>query len=99
MCLFCDLVNHSVVENELCYMIYDKFPVADGHALIIPKRHMMTVFEMSAEEWSATGDLINTAKKLIEEKFSPVGYNIKVNCGKAAGQEIMHAHIHLIPKY
>lgn len=99
MCLFCDLVKNNVAENKLCYMIYDKFPTAPGHSLIIPKRHMETVFEMTADEWAAAGDLINIAKSEIEKKYQPRGYNIKVNCGKAAGQEIMHAHIHLIPKY
>ena len=99
MCLFCDLAQHSVIENELCYMIYDKFPVSDGHSLIIPKRHMETVFAMNADEWAAAGDLIKQAKQAIETKYKPLGYNIKVNCGKVAGQEIMHAHIHLIPKY
>ena len=99
MCLFCDLSKNSVVENELCYMIYDKFPAAPGHALIIPKRHVETVFEMNDQEWAAAGALIKIAKSEIEMLYSPVGYNIKVNCGKAAGQEIMHAHFHLIPKY
>lgn len=99
MCLFCDLKKNSVAENDLCYMIYDKFPVAPGHCLIIPKRHMETVFEMDAKEWTAAGEMIQTAKNEIEKLYLPVGYNIKVNCGKAAGQEIMHAHIHLIPKY
>ena len=80
-------------------MIYDKFPAAPGHCLIIPKRHTETVFEMNAEEWAAAGELIQAAKNEIEKLYLPVGYNIKVNCGKAAGQEIMHAHIHLIPKY
>ncbi|MBO4823304.1 MAG: HIT family protein [Clostridia bacterium] len=99
MCLFCDLAKNCVAENELCYMLYDKFPVAAGHSLIIPKRHMTTVFDMTAAEWAAVGALINVAKTKIEKTHQPVGYNIKVNCGKAAGQEIMHAHIHLIPKY
>lgn len=99
MCLFCDLAKNCVAENELCYMLYDKFPVAAGHSLIIPKRHMTTVFDMTAAEWAAAGTLINVAKTKIEKTHQPVGYNIKVNCGKAAGQEIMHAHIHLIPKY
>ncbi|MBS7401245.1 MAG: HIT family protein [Eubacteriales bacterium] len=99
MCLFCDLAKNNVKENELCYLLYDKYPLAPGHSLIIPKRHMTTVFEMTAEEWAAAGELINVAKAEIEKKYQPVGYNIKVNCGKAAGQEIMHAHIHLIPKY
>ncbi|MBQ7973888.1 MAG: HIT family protein [Clostridia bacterium] len=99
MCLFCDLATNSVLENDLCYMIFDKFPVAPGHALIIPKRHMETVFSMNSAEWAAAGELINQAKQEIEKTQQPLGYNIKVNCGKAAGQEIMHAHIHLIPKY
>ena len=99
MCLFCDLSEHNVIENDLCYMIYDKFPVAEGHSLIIPKRHMETVFEMNSAEWSSAGDLIKQAKAEIEKQYQPLGYNIKVNCGKVAGQEIMHAHIHLIPKY
>lgn len=99
MCLFCDLATNSVLENDLCYMIFDKFPVAPGHALIIPKRHMETVFSMNSAEWAAASELINQAKQLIEKTQQPLGYNIKVNCGKAAGQEIMHAHIHLIPKY
>jgi len=99
MCLFCDLAKNYVIENELCYMIYDKFPVAPGHCLIIPKRHIETVFEMNSDEWAAAGSLIGLAKKEIEKQLQPKGYNIKVNCGKAAGQEIMHAHIHLIPKY
>lgn len=99
MCLFCDLAQHSVRDNELCYFIYDKFPVSPGHALIIPKRHMETVFAMNDAEWAAAGAMINIAKQEIEKTHQPVGYNIKVNCGKAAGQEIMHAHIHLIPKY
>ncbi len=99
MCLFCDLAKNCVKENELCYMLFDKFPAAPGHSLIIPKRHVTTVFEMTAEEWAAAGELINIAKAEIEKTHQPVGYNLKVNCGKAAGQEIMHAHIHLIPKY
>ncbi len=99
MCLFCDLGKNCIAENDLCYMIFDKFPVAPGHSLVIPKRHIETVFEMTPEEWSSAGDLIKTAKNEIEKIYHPLGYNIKMNCGKAAGQEIMHAHIHLIPKY
>lgn len=99
MCLFCDLAKNCVIENDLCYMIYDKFPVAAGHALVIPKRHVETVFEMNAEEWAAAGMLIKLTKKEIEKQFQPQGYNLKVNCGKAAGQEVMHAHIHIVPKY
>ncbi len=99
MCLFCDLAKNAVAENEFCYFIYDKYPITPGHALIIPKRHCETVFEMTAAEWAAAGDLLNVAKTKIDQQYHPQGYNIKVNCGQAAGQEIMHAHLHLVPKY
>ena len=99
MCLFCDLKKAVVKENNLAYFIYDKFPSSPGHALIIPKRHIETVFEATGDEWTAIGAMLNIAKAEIEKEHKPVGYNIKVNCGKAAGQEIMHAHIHLVPKY
>lgn len=60
---------------------------------------MQTVFEMTKDEWAAVGEMLDWVKQTIDTERQPVGYNIKVNCGKAAGQEIMHAHLHLIPKY
>ncbi len=99
MCLFCDLSKNAFKENKEAYFIYDKFPESKGHSLIIPKRHIETVFEASSDEWAMIGEMINIAKQEIEKTYNPKGYNIKVNCGKEAGQEIMHAHIHLVPKY
>ncbi|HJJ71894.1 MAG TPA: HIT family protein, partial [Methanocorpusculum sp.] len=43
--------------------------------------------------------LISEAKQMLDEKFSPDGYNIGINCGEAAGQTIFHVHVHLIPRY
>lgn len=99
MCLFCDLKSAAVKENELSYFIYDKFPQAKGHSLIIPKRHIETVFEMTDKEWVSAARMIDAAKREIEKTHTPQGYNIVANCGAAAGQQIMHAHIHLIPRY
>jgi diadenosine tetraphosphate (Ap4A) HIT family hydrolase len=99
MCLFCELSKNAVKENELAYFIYDKFPKIKGHSLIIPKRHIETVFGMTEKEWAAAGELINIAKSEIEKDNQPLGYNVVANCGKIAGQQVMHAHIHLIPRY
>ena len=76
MCLFCDLAKNCVAENELCYMIYDKFPASAGHSLIIPKRHVTTVFEMTSAEWAAAGELINLAKEM-EESGIPIPPDIQ----------------------
>ena len=66
---------------------------------IIPKRHMETFFEMNDDEMSAVYNLICEAKKLLDERYHPDGYNVGVNCGGAAGQTVFHLHVHLIPRY
>ncbi len=99
-CIFCDIKDKEIItKNKYCYAIFDKFPVSKGHTLIIPFRHVETFFDASKEEKIAIIDLIDEVKKILDKKFSPDGYNIGVNVGKAAGQTIMHLHIHVIPRY
>lgn len=96
-CIFC---NHrgKVLENDLALAVYDAFPVAPGHMLIIPKRHFPSFFDASEDEREALFELVHDARILLDQRYHPDGYNIGVNVGKAAGQTIMHAHIHLIPR-
>lgn len=99
-CLFCNFKKDEyTLENKLAYAIYDGFPVSKGHMLFITKRHIQTFFEITNEEKIAIFDLINRAKEILDRKYNPDGYNIGTNCGKYAGQSIMHVHIHLIPRY
>jgi len=88
-----------VLENALAYVRYDSNSLSRGHVLVIPKRHVADFFDMTAAEQAAIVDLLNQAKKVIAAKHSPDGYNIGVNIGKAAGQNRMHVHVHLIPRY
>jgi len=96
-CVFC---NHQgkVLENDLAFAVNDAFPVTPGHMLIIPKRHFASFFEASEDEREALLELVYDSKLLLDEQQHPDGYNIGVNVGKAAGQTIMHVHIHLIPR-
>ena len=97
-CIFCkDLPK--VLENELAYALYDIKPLSKGHMLVIPKRHHVTVFESTFEELRAMFDLLGQAKAIIQKEHKPDGYNVTANCGTAAGQVVMHAHFHLIPRY
>lgn len=96
-CLFCEI--DSQLEGALVYARLDKFPVSEGHSLIIPKRHVETWFEMSQAERQEAFELIDKLKAMLDEKYAPDGYNIGLNCGQSAGQTINHAHIHLIPRY
>ena len=98
-CIFCKKSSESVIENKLAYAIYDEYPVNTGHMLIIPKRHFKSYFKATQEEIIAVHELILECKKMLDQKYSPDGYNIGVNAGYEAGQTIMHLHIHLIPRY
>ncbi len=97
-CIFCkDLPK--VMTNDLAYAVYDIKPLSKGHMLFIPKRHHLTLFESTPQEIQAVFELINQAKALLQKEHQPDGYNVQVNCGPAAGQIVMHAHVHLIPRY
>ena len=97
-CIFCkDLPK--VLENDLAYALYDIKPLSKGHMLVIPKRHHTTVFESTPAEINAIFDLLSKAKAIIQKEHDPDGYNVTANCGTVAGQVVMHAHFHLIPRY
>ena len=98
-CLFCTDAKGVSLQNELAYSARDSYAVSPGHTLIIPRRHVANFFELTPEEVAACMELISEEKKLIDEQFSPDGYNIGVNVGAAAGQSIFHVHIHMIPRY
>lgn len=88
-----------LIENEAAYVRHDSNSLSRGHVLVVPKRHVADFFEMNSAEQGAVLELLDRARRLIEEQHAPDGYNIGVNVGKAAGQSRMHVHVHLIPRY
>ncbi|NLN06864.1 MAG: HIT family protein [Firmicutes bacterium] len=99
-CIFCELTGSSLLcENELAKAFYDNYPVNEGHTLVVPKRHVATLFEAGAEELAAINDLIFQVRELLEGKYRPDGYNVGVNVGETAGQSVFHLHYHVIPRY
>lgn len=98
VCELCIPVD-VVLESALAYVRYDSNSLSRGHVLAIPRRHLASFFDMTAEEQSAVFRLLGEAQRLIQRKHSPDGYNIGVNIGKAGGQSRMHVHVHLIPRY
>lgn len=99
-CPFCALNPASItIENTHAVVILDGFPVSPGHTLIVPKRHIASLFEASEDERSALFSLLADARQLLIEERMPDGFNIGINDGIAAGQTVMHLHIHLIPRY
>jgi len=99
-CIFCELRDERVIgECELTKTFIDSYPASPGHTLIVPKRHFATYFEATEDEMLAIGKAVQNAKQILDEEFSPDGYNIGINNGLTAGQSVMHLHVHLIPRY
>jgi diadenosine tetraphosphate (Ap4A) HIT family hydrolase len=100
-CVFCEQFDKSriVYEDSTWIAVYDNYPVSKGHTLLIPKRHCETFFDLNDFETGILSHIINVIKLILDEKFKPDGYNIGCNCGEAAGQTVMHCHIHIIPRY
>jgi diadenosine tetraphosphate (Ap4A) HIT family hydrolase len=99
-CPFCTLPAERIVAaNNHAFVIRDGFPVSRGHTLIIPRRHVGSFFEVTAEERTALFAQLDNAKAALDMEFAPDGYNIGINDGPAAGQTVLHLHMHLIPRY
>ncbi|OYT57912.1 MAG: HIT family protein [Candidatus Aenigmarchaeota archaeon ex4484_14] len=101
-CLFCEIQrkkNKIIAENETFIAIFDDMPVNAGHCLIIPKRHVISFFDLTAKEVKDCYELTKRVKEYVDKKFSPDAYNIGINEGRVAGRTIDHLHIHLIPRY
>ena len=99
-CYFCSLPSGRIIlETELSIVIFDAFPVSEGHTLIITKRHIESIFDATREEQIDLLANLEEAKKILDKKFSPDGYNIGINDGESAGQTVMHLHTHLIPRF
>lgn len=99
-CVFCNHPKLNIVaENSLAFAIRDISPARPLHTLIIPKRHVVDIFETSADEREAIHELAMQCLKNICDKDPSVGgFNFGSNIGVAAGQKIFHAHVHLIPR-
>lgn len=100
LCPFCTLPPERVLlRNSSAIAFRDAYPVSPGHMLVVPVRHLSSLFDATPRERVAMFSLLDAAKQQLQAEFSPAGYNIGVNDGAAAGQTVGHVHIHLIPRY
>lgn len=103
-CIFCRIIageipSATVYEDEDFKVILDIAPAAKGHMVILPKKHAANLFEL--EEDVASKALI-VAKKVaaaVKEELGCDGINLQQNNGEAAGQTVLHFHMHIIPRY
>src|SRR5438445_13664809 len=88
-----------MAQNALAFAIPDKFPVSEGHTLIVTRRLVETWFDATRDEQLAVLELIDVVKKALDAVLHPDGYNLGINVGRIAGQTVPHLHVHVIPRY
>lgn len=98
-CPFCDLRPDSIVaEDEYALALRDRYPVADGHTLVIPRRHIESAFDLSADELASLWALVARVRGALAAELAADAFTVGLNDGIAAGQTVMHAHVHVIPR-
>jgi diadenosine tetraphosphate (Ap4A) HIT family hydrolase len=110
-CPFCNPDHDRIIlANDHAIALYDGFPVTPGHSLIVPRRHLASFFDATEEEQAALFGLLAEVRQLLLDTPQPSmsvsggtvlpdGFNVGINDGAAAGQTVLHMHIHLIPRY
>ena len=107
-CPFCailgagDFLPQSWLPSGMMKRVHvfrDQYPVSPGHTLIIPVRHVSSIFDLDPDEERAIWVEANRVRVALGLEFNPQGFNVGFNDGKAAGQTVMHAHLHIIPRF
>ena len=99
-CPFCEVAEKSVLaESQYAVAIADGYPVSRGHTLVILKDHAETLFAQSPEVQADVWRLVARVKDDLQSRFNPDGFNVGLNEGRAAGQTVEHAHVHVIPRF
>ena len=103
-CIFCDMIEgklsyHMIYQDDDCLVILDKYPIDNGHSLIITRKHSEKITDMNIDEVSQLFSKIPKIANAIVKATGADAFSIAQNNGKAAKQIIPHVHIHVIPRY
>ena len=103
-CIFCDILDgtrngHLVYEDKDHIAFLDKYPIDDGHTLVIPKKHYEKITDMDSNDVGKIFSLIPKIAKAVLAGAGADAFSLAQNNGKAAKQIIPHVHIHIIPRY
>lgn len=103
-CIFCmiakgEINSQTVYENEYVRAFLDLSQAGKGHTLVVPKAHADTLLDLDEKNYLEVMKAVKLVANAIDKAFAPDGINILNNCREAAGQTVMHAHVHIIPRY
>ena len=104
MCIFCKIINNEipskkVYEDEDVLAILDLSQAEKGHTLVMPKKHFDTFLDADSKTVEKCAKVTQELAKKLKSSFNADGINILNNSYEAAGQTVMHMHIHIIPRY
>ena len=86
------------LESTHGVALWDGFPVSEGHALVVPRRHVASVFDLPPAELASLWEFVGRVREELTNRFPVEAFNIGLNDGPLAGQTVPHAHIHVIPR-
>ena len=101
-CLFCNIINGDipadiVYQDDDVIGFNDINPQAPTHVLFIPKKHISTVNDLTADDAAVVGKLFLAAKSVAKDAgFADDGYRLVMNCNEGAGQTVFHIHLHML---
>lgn len=103
-CIFCRIIageipSYRVAENETTLAFLDIEPAAKGHTLVISKQHAVNLLDSAPVDVAAVAQMVQQVAQQIESALHPDGINVLQNNRPAAGQVVMHYHVHLLPRW
>jgi len=98
-CPFCDHAPSSLwIESASALALWDGFPISEGHTLVVPRCHVASLFDLPPSETASLWEFVTRVRAELTNRFGVEAFNIGLNDGRAAGQTVMHAHIHVVPR-
>jgi ATP adenylyltransferase len=105
-CILCSIKNNDekvvslkIYEDDICFVVLNLYPYNPGHLVCSPNRHVTKYTELTKKELLHLNRAIQGLQLLLDEIYSPKGYNIGMNQGNYAGASINHLHFHIVPRY
>lgn len=98
-CPFCRQTPASVwLESTSAFALWDRFPISEGHTLVVPRCHVASLFDLPVFELASVWEFVARVRGELAARFQVDAFNIGLNDGRVAGQTVMHAHIHVVPR-
>jgi len=94
-----EIPAHIVYEDDLVIAFLDILPVNHGHTLIVPKKHFVNILDGDPDTLAHMMKVAQKIAKAVVTELKADGFNLIVNNGEAGGQEVMHSHFHVVPRY